>query len=253
VPLDGVLPLSTTLDSAGPIARSVADCALLDRVLAGEVDAFQAADGVRGRKFAVPKTVFLDDLSAEVAAAFSASLARLSAAGATIVELPMAEFARAADINPRGIISSVEAFRWHRRLIESAAGKYDPRVIVRIRPGEAFSDANYRELLRQRQRFVQDIEAAAHGYDALLMPATADTAPTISEVLASDESYFRFNGRMLRNPSLVNLFDGCALSVPCHAAGSAPVGLMIAGTRDADRRVLALGHAIEQVVAPRER
>ena len=125
----------------------------------------------------------------------------------------MAEFARGAEVNPRGVISSVEAFRWHRRLIEQAAGKYDPRVIVRIRPGETVSDADYRELLRLRQRFVEDIEAAAHGYDALLMPVTADTAPTIGEVLASDESYFRFNGRMLRNPALVNLFDGCALSV----------------------------------------
>jgi len=253
VPLEGVLPLSTTLDSAGPIAHSVADCALLDQVLAGETEDFRPVDNVRGLRFAVPTTVFHDDLSAGVAAAFSASLSRLSAAGANIVELPMAEFARAADVNPRGVISSAEAFRWHRRLIDTAAGKYDPRVIVRIRPGEAVSDADYRELLRQRQRFVQDIEAAAHGYDAMLMPVTADTAPTISEVLASDESYFRFNGRMLRNPALVNLFDGCALSVPCHAAGSAPVGLMIAGTRNADRRLLAIGHAIEQMVAPQRR
>ena len=80
------------------------------------------------------------------------------------------------------------------------------------------------------------------------MPTTADTAPTIAEVVASDESYFRFNGRMLRNPALVNLFDGCALSIPCHRPGEAPVGLMIAGIAGQDRHVLALGLAIEKLL-----
>ena len=248
VPLDGVLPLSVTLDSAGPIARSVADCALLDRILAGETQSVSAVEDLHGLTFAVPTTVFHDDLSATVAAAFSTALGRLSAAGANIVELPLAEFARAAEVNPRGAINSVEAFRWHRRLIGEAADKYDPRVIARIRPGEAVCEATYLGLLAERQRFVQQIEAASSGYDALLMPTTPETAPTIAAVLASDESYFRFNGRMLRNPAIVNLFDGCALSIPCHEPGSAPVGLMVAGLRNTDRRILAIGHAIEKTV-----
>ena len=110
VPLDGVLPLSVTLDSAGPIARTVADCVLLDAVLANEADGSLVAARLRGLKFAVPKAVVQDDLSAAVATAFSAALARLSAAGASIVEVPMAEFAQAGAVNPRGVISSVEAF-----------------------------------------------------------------------------------------------------------------------------------------------
>ena len=89
------------------------------------------------------------------------------------------------------------------------------------------------------------INAAASGYDAMLMPTTPDTAPTIAEAGKDDESYFRLNGRMLRNPSIVNLFDGCALSVPCHDPGSAPVGLMIAGTQNTDRKILAIGLAVE--------
>jgi aspartyl-tRNA(Asn)/glutamyl-tRNA(Gln) amidotransferase subunit A len=80
------------------------------------------------------------------------------------------------------------------------------------------------------------------------MPTTPDTAPTIADVIASDESYFRFNGRMLRNPALVNLFDGCALSIPCHRPGEAPVGLMIAGTQNQDAHVLALGLAFEKLL-----
>ena len=96
VPLDGVLPLSFSLDSAGPIARTVADCALLDQVLAAESRKPGAASRrLRGLRFAVPKTVFQDDLSSAVANAFSAALARLSAAGASIVEVPMVEFAQA--------------------------------------------------------------------------------------------------------------------------------------------------------------
>jgi aspartyl-tRNA(Asn)/glutamyl-tRNA(Gln) amidotransferase subunit A len=249
VPLDGVLPLSLTLDSAGPLAKTVADCALLDQVLSGDAAAPALADDVRNLRLAVPKTVVQDDLSAAVAAAFSAALTRLSAAGANIVELPLYEFARASEVNPRGILSSVEAFWWHRKWMKEAAGKYDPRVLMRIRPGESVSAADYIELLQQRRQFIEQIEAAVAGFDALLMPTTAETAPTIGEASRDDESYLRFNGRMLRNPALVNLFDGCALSVPCQEPGTAPVGLMIAGSRLADPRVLAVGHAIERIVS----
>jgi aspartyl-tRNA(Asn)/glutamyl-tRNA(Gln) amidotransferase subunit A len=254
VPLDGVLPLSTTLDSAGPIAKTVADCVLLDTLLANdaaESPTGDEADGnlvpaqLRGLRFAAPKTAFQDDLSPAVASAFAAALARLSAAGAAITELPMAEFAQAAAVNPRGVISSIEAFAWHRRWIKEASDKYDPRVIVRIRPGEAVTAADYIELLQRRKRFIAEVGAAASGYDAMLMPTTADTAPTIAEVTRDDESYFRWNGRMLRNASLVNLFDGCALSIPCQEPGTAPVGLMIAGVAGTDRRILAIGLAVE--------
>ena len=195
----------------------------------------------------MPQTVVLDELSASVAAAFSAAFTNLSAAGAAIVELPLREFARAAEVNPRGAMSSTEAIWWHRSWIKQAADRYDPRVIARIRPGEAISAADYIEMLQQRRRFVLDVESAMRGFDALLMPTTPDTAPTIAEVIASDESYFRFNGRMLRNPALVNLFDGCALSIPCHRPGEAPVGLMLAGLQGQDGHVLSLGLAIEKL------
>jgi aspartyl-tRNA(Asn)/glutamyl-tRNA(Gln) amidotransferase subunit A len=248
VPLDGALPLSFSLDSAGPIARTVADCALLDQVLAAESGGAAAPAELRGLRFAVPRTVFQDDLSPAVASAFGAALTRLSTAGATIVELPMAEFAQAATVSSRGSLVSAEAFAWHRRWITDGADKYDPRVIMRIRPGETMSAADYIDLLQLRRRFIRTINAVAGGYDALLMPTTPDIAPTIAEVSRDDDSYFRWNGRMLRNTSIVNAFDGCALSIPCQDPGGAPVGLMIAGTQDSDHRILAIGLAIEEVV-----
>ncbi|MEO5580987.1 MAG: amidase [Gemmatimonadaceae bacterium] len=251
IPLDGVLPLSFSLDSAGPIARTVADCALLDQVLAAETTGIPAPARLRGLRFAVPKTVFHDDLSPAVATAFTAALRRLSVAGATIIELPMTEFAQAAAVSPRGALASAEAFSIHRQWMKDGADEYDPRVLARIRAGETISAATYIEMLQLRQHFIRTIDAVASGYDAMLMPTTPDTAPTIADAVRDDESYFRFNGRMLRNTAIVNLFDGCALSVPCHDPGTAPVGLMIAGTQNTDRTLLSIGIAVEEVVQNR--
>ena len=248
VPLDGVLPLSFTLDSAGPIAKTVADCALLDQVLAAETNGVPVPAELRGLRFAVPKTVFHDDLSPVVADAFSAALGRLSVAGATVVDLPMPEFAQGAAVNPRGALTSAEAYWWHRRWLKDGADKYDPRVIVRIRAGETVTAATYIDLIKLRERFIRTMNPVATGYDAMLMPTTPDTAPTIAEAGKDDETYFRVNSRMLRNAAVINLFDGCALSVPCHAPGTAPVGLMIAGTQNTDRKILAIGLAVEGII-----
>ena len=251
VPLEGVFPLSFTLDSAGPIAKSVADCALLDKVLAAEAGPVPQPARLSGLRCAVPKTVFQADLSADVAASFAKALSRLSEAGARIVELPMAEFAQAAAVNPRGTLTLTEAYAWHRQYMKDGADQYDPRVISRIRVGEKVLAADYLDLIRLRGQFVRTINAAASEYDAMLMPTTPETAPTIAEASKDDESYTRLNLRMLRNPSVVNLFDGCALSVPCHEPGSAPVGLMIAGVQNTDRKILAIGLAAQDVVYQR--
>jgi aspartyl-tRNA(Asn)/glutamyl-tRNA(Gln) amidotransferase subunit A len=248
VPRDGVLPLSPSLDSAGPIGKSVADCALLDQILAGESQGIPTAARLRGLRFAVPATVFQDDLSPAVARAFRAALDRLSSAGANIAETPMTEFAQAAAVSPRGALPSAEAFAFHRAWLADRADKYDARVLTRIRSGEVITPDQYRALLELRRRFIRTIDAIASGYDALLMPTTPDTAPTIAETTRDDDTYFRINSRMLRNPAIVNLFDGCALSVPCHEPGTAPVGLMIAGRHNTDRTLLAIGRAVEEVV-----
>jgi aspartyl-tRNA(Asn)/glutamyl-tRNA(Gln) amidotransferase subunit A len=246
VPLDGVLPLAKSLDSAGPIARTVADCALLDRVLSAESNRLARAAHLRSLRLAVPRTIVQDDLSPAVARAFSAALERLSAAGATIVDVPMAEFALAAAVSPHGAFASYEAFSFHRQWLQDRGEDYDRRVRMRFRVGETLTESGYAELLQLREQFIQSINAAAADYDALLMPTTPETAPTIAEATKDDESYLRLNARMLRNASIINLFDGCALSIPCQESGSAPVGLTIAGTHNNDRKVLAVGLALEE-------
>lgn len=251
VPLEGVLPLAISLDSIGPLARTVADCALLDAVLAGDEPGVPAPASLRGLRFGVPKSLVQDELAPAVADAFAAALARLSAAGATLVELPLFDFAQVIEVNPRGAISGAQAWWFHRGMVAAHADRYDPRVLARIRPGETILAADYIEMLQRRRRFIADVTAATAGCDALLMPTVPDTAPTLAEVLASDEAYFRANSRMLRNTSLVNLYDGCALSLPCHVPGTAPVGLMVAGVGGTDRRVLAIGLAVEAALQER--
>jgi aspartyl-tRNA(Asn)/glutamyl-tRNA(Gln) amidotransferase subunit A len=249
VPRDGVLPLSTSLDSVGPIAKSVEECILLDAVLSGENNSVELNTSVTGLRLAVPATVFLDDLSPPVADAFASALSRLSSAGAKIIDVPMKEFAQAAEVNPRGAISSYEAYSFHKQWIGEHRDQYDPRVLARILPGESITTETYKEILKSRERFIDTINTVATGYDALLMPTVPDIAPTIAEATKDDESYFRLNSRLLRNPSIVNLFDGCALSIPCHEPGTAPVGLMIAGTQNTDLHILMVGDAIERTIA----
>ncbi len=252
IPRDGVLPLSTSFDSVGCIGRSVEDCALLDSLLAGEPIGVPNAPLLYGLRLAVPTTYFQDELSPAVANAFRTALARLAAAGATVVEMPMPVFAQTPQVNPRGMITAAEAYAFYKPFLDNGgAAQVDPRVLARLSTGANVSAADLDAQRAVRHAFIASVNAAAAGFDALLMPTTPDTAPTIAEVEQDEASYYRFNGRLLRNPAAVNLFDGCALSVPCQAPGTAPVGLMIAGLGGSDARVLAVGRTIAPVVAPR--
>jgi len=248
VPMAGVLPLSTSLDSIGPLAPTVRCCATLDAILAGDaVEPWQPA-ALRGLRLAVPTTLALDGMDKHVAAAFDAAIARLSAAGALVDEIEVPEFAQLAAINAKGGFTAAEAWAWHRDLIARAADRYDPRVVSRIRRGQDMSAADYLDLLDAREAWVAAVEHRIAGYDALALPTVPVAAPTIAEVSASDEAYYAANGLILRNPTLINFLDGCAVSVPCHAAGTAPAGLMIAGANGADRRILAIGMAVEDLL-----
>ena len=250
VPLTGALPLSTQLDSIGPIAASVACCAQLDAILAGEDAPLPTAARLRGMRLAVPATVVLDGLDSTVAAAFDAALARLSAAGALVEQIAVPEFADLAAINATGGLSGAEAWAWHKDLIERAGDAYDPRVLSRIRRGQTMSAADLLELLQARVRWIASVEQRIAGYDALLMPTVPLVAPALAE-LSEDDAYYRINALILRNPTLINFLDGCALSLPCHASGSAPVGLTLAAAGGRDRAILSLGMAVEACLQQR--
>ncbi|PVE20832.1 amidase [Microvirga sp. KLBC 81] len=245
VPLTGVLPLSFSLDSIGAIAPSVACCATLDAILAGDEEALPQPADLGRLRFAVPTTLALDGMDKDVAQAFEVTLSSLSAAGARIDEIAVPEFAGLASLNANGGFTASEAWTWHRDLIERAGDRYDPRVVSRIRRGKDISAADYLDLLAARKAWRAGVEARIEGYDALVLPTVPIVAPAIAKLEASDDAYFAANGLILRNPTFINFLDGAALSVPCHTPGEAPVGLMIAGPAGADRRILAIGMAVE--------
>ncbi len=248
VPSEGSFPLSTTLDSIGPLAASVTCCAILDAVLSGQPYVAPTAPPAGRLRFAVPASVVLDGADDHVRRVFAATLERLERAGAQVQDIDVPEFDQLAHINRKGGFTCSEAWHLHRGRLEQDASAYDPRVSSRILRGKDMSASDYIEVLEARAAWIAGVEKRMEQFDALLMPTVPVTAPSIAELQASDEAYFAANGLILRNPTLINFLDGCALSMPCHPQGQAPVGLMIAGARAADRHILDVGLAVERIL-----
>jgi aspartyl-tRNA(Asn)/glutamyl-tRNA(Gln) amidotransferase subunit A len=247
IPLDGGVPLSFTLDSFGPLANSTQCCATLDAVLADEPIAPLQPRPIKGMRLAVPDTVALDELDDAVAKTFERALAALSRAGALIEHIEMPEFLDVGVINSKGGFAAAESYAWHRYLLTSKGDVYDPRVSARILRGESISAADYIDLLNARRSLIARAAARLAPYDALVMPTTANTPPRIAD-LADDKAFAVENLRSLRNCSLINMIDGCAISLPAHREGEVPVGLMLASSGGSDRRVFELAAGMEAVI-----
>jgi aspartyl-tRNA(Asn)/glutamyl-tRNA(Gln) amidotransferase subunit A len=247
VPREGAFPLSTTLDSIGPLANSVACCATYDAVLAGETPQPLPALDAKGLRLLVPRSSVLADLDATVSKAFDGALARFAKLGARVEEVPVPAFDRQADYFKGGGFAGAEAYYIHRPYLDRLE-EYDPRVGKRILLGKDFSASDYIALGDLRAAFMREIAVLAAPYDAIVMPTVACVAPTIAQTEASMDDYVRWNMHILRNPGLINFLDGCAASVPCHEPGSAPVGLMVCGTAGTDRHTLAVAAALERAL-----
>jgi aspartyl-tRNA(Asn)/glutamyl-tRNA(Gln) amidotransferase subunit A len=247
VPLDGGVPLSFTLDSFGPLARTVGCCAVLDAVLADEPVTPLQPRSIRGMRLAVPTTVALDDLEEAVARTFERALETLSRQGALIERIAVPEFLDVGVMNTKGGFAAAESYAWHRYLIVSHGEVYDPRVAMRIRRGEAISAADYIDLLEMRKSLIARSTVRLAPYDALVLPTTANTPPRIAD-LANDKAFTAANLLALRNCTLINMIDGCAISLPCHREGEVPVGLMLAAAGGSDRRILELAAAMEAAI-----
>jgi aspartyl-tRNA(Asn)/glutamyl-tRNA(Gln) amidotransferase subunit A len=196
----------------------------------------------------LPRSSALEDLDAEVGKAFSAAVDRLSRAGALVDELKMPAFDRQGEYFRNGGIAAAEALQIHRPWLARVA-EYDPRVGKRVLLGQQVSGADYVDLVRLREAFIREVEARAAPFDAILMPTTPCVAPTLAEAGATDDEYFRWNLRIMRNNGLINFLDGCAATLPIHERGGAPVGLMVCGPAMSDRRVLAAAAAIERALS----
>jgi len=233
------------------LGASVACCAVLDSVLADEPAAALDTMGLPGLRLAVPTRYALDSLDRHVAHHFERAIGGLSGSGAQISEIPLAELDELPVINRKGGFSGPEAYALHRERLQSQAALYDPRVLIRLLRGQEQSAADYLDLLRARADLQRRVDGAAAEFDALLLPTTPIIAPLLQE-LESDEDYLRINQLALRNTSVANFLDRCAISIPCHEPGTAPVGLMIMGAHGADRRLLSIAAAVEELLSRRD-
>lgn len=248
VPTTGALPLSTSLDTVCALTRSVRDAVTVHEVLAAR-EVTLAGKPLSGYRLAVAGTQMQDTLSRTVAQAFERSLQVLRDAGAKIVEIPLAEIADLAAINATGGLSAAESYAWHRKLIAEHQGSYDPRVALRILRGAGMGAADYIDLVAARQAWIARMETRLEGFDAVLSPTVPLVAPPIASVLNDDAEFFRVNGLLLRNTSVVNMLDGCAISLPCHTPGQLPVGLMLWHAAMHDDTVLDLALQVEAALA----
>ncbi|MDY0747093.1 amidase [Paucibacter sp. R3-3] len=244
-PTEGTIPLSPALDTACAITRSVRDAVLLHEILA-ERRVRLTARPLRARRLAVVQPVFQDGMDATVASAFERSLAALRQAGAQIEEIPLAAL---ATLQPYRVSSvAAEAWAWHRKLLAERGDAYDPRVARRIREGEAISGADLLDRIAARRAWIAAMESALQGFDAVLSPTVPVVAPLLQPLLDSDAAYYAANGLLLRNTSIVNALDGCAISLPCHAPGELPVGLMLWSTGGQDDTILDIALQVEAEV-----
>ncbi len=247
VPIDGVVPLSTSLDSIGPLANSVEDCAIVDAVFSAEPIRVPEAMPLNGLRLAVPKHFVMDDLDAVVAKAFERALKALAAKGVRIDHIDLPQLNELPGINAKGGFAASEAYAWHRALIARRHNDYDQLVAPRILRGKEMDAADYIDLLGKRADLCRRVTAITSNYDAVVMPTCAIVAPTLEEV-STAEGFTKKNMLLLRNTTVGNFLDRCGISLPCHAAGELPVGFMLMGEAMADRRVLAMARSVAPVV-----
>jgi aspartyl-tRNA(Asn)/glutamyl-tRNA(Gln) amidotransferase subunit A len=250
VPMTGALPLSPSYDSIGPLAATVEMCARVYAVLSGTPPAECAVTADR-LTLGVVQNYVLEEMDALVAAAYEKALQRLSRAGVTLREVSLPVLNDLPELFVNGGIVAAEAHEWHRKLLAERGNEYDRRVSARIRRGALLSSADYIALQTLRRKLIARWNDQVAPFDALVMPTVPTVAPKVHE-LADDDVYGRTNLLMLRNPTVVNAMDGCAVSVPCHEYGEAPVGVMLSCANGKDRVLLEMAAALEAVLPSRQ-
>lgn len=240
---DGAFPLSESLDSIGPIANSVACCSVIDSILADRPREAHPPLGLKGLRLAVPTDFVLNDLDAQVAAAFESALARLSAAGALVERRRVSALNDLPALFAKGTLANAEAYAFHANAnFFGAKDKYDPNVLTRIEMGGRMTAADYIGLTKARAAMIADVARVTGPFDALALPTTPQIAPRIADV-AETAAFARANALALRNPSTFNFLDRCAISLPMP--GAMPSGLMLVGEHMGDARLLAVAAAVE--------
>ncbi len=248
IPTNGVFPLSTTLDSIGPLAKTVALCALADAVMADETPKPLPPASLAGLTFGMALGIPMEGLDAPVAEAFADACAKLESAGVKLTREPLPLLDEMMAVHAKGGIVPAEAYKLHKDRLTRRFADIDPMIAARIRRAEKISDADYRWMLEERRQLATAMDARLAPFDALILPTVPILAPTIAEV-GADDVFARKNGMLLRNTSIVNFFDLCAISLPLATKSGLPAGLMLVARHGHDRTLLALAQAVESALA----
>ncbi len=250
VPADGTLPLSTTLDTVCALTRCVPDAMMVHEILA-QRRIVRSPAPLSAYRLGIARTLMLDDLDTTVARAWHRTLDILRRAGARIEDIALPEINELQQMQANGSFSAAESYVWHYQLLASKKDSYDDRVAARIERGSSMSARDYIELLLARRDWIDRMTHRLQGFDAVLSPTVAVVAPPISDVAPGaqrDDAFFRTNSLLLRNTSVVNMLDGCAISIPCHVGGELPVGLMVWAGALQDDPVLNIAFEIEKLL-----
>ena len=247
MPSDGIYPLSTSFDAAGPMGHSADCCAVMDDIMAGGTGRAETPFPLPGLRLAIPRGYLFDELDPEVATGFEAAVARLSASGAAISDINLDILEELRPANRPKSIASAEAFAIHRNQLAARRDGYDPYVATRLDGGSTILAADYIAMHRERDATYTAVQAVTRPFDALLLPTSPCVPPKIAPLDTTD-ALMKASARVLRNTALSNYLDRPTITIPCHRAGEAPVGLSLMGSRHHDRRLLAIAAGVERIV-----
>jgi aspartyl-tRNA(Asn)/glutamyl-tRNA(Gln) amidotransferase subunit A len=243
---DGVLPLSPTLDSVGIIGRNVADCTGVFDVIRDRPGPARFERPPHRYRLGVVENYVTGGVTDEVRAGVGRALSALERGGVSLEPIVLPELDEIPDMTRAAGFSPVESYAWHAPFLKDRESEYDPRVLVRILAGAAMSGPAYFALLARRATLIRLVAQRMAGFDALIWPTVPIVAPAFAS-LESDKAYHDANGLVLRNPTVVNLFDGCAVSLPCPVDG-APVGLTLAARGGLDDHLLCVAACAEKLL-----
>jgi aspartyl-tRNA(Asn)/glutamyl-tRNA(Gln) amidotransferase subunit A len=249
--MDGVFPLSKSLDSLGPLCRTVQDAVWIDAAMRGLTASEVGRRPIHGLSLVVPETIFFDEIEPEVASAFEAALGRLSKAGAKIRRQAFPAFAEIFELyGKHGPLVTAEAYALHReRLDTPEAATMDRIVAMRMRLGTKTTMTDYIALLEARQRMTASFSSLIAANEIIVSPTLPHVAPPIAPLTKDDELFFKTNARTLRNTLIGNFLDWCGVSIPCgRGAAGMPVGLLLSGLPNTDEHLLSVALAAEEIV-----
>jgi aspartyl-tRNA(Asn)/glutamyl-tRNA(Gln) amidotransferase subunit A len=256
----GVYPLSFTLDSVGPLTRTVEDAALVYQALQGPDPRDETTegilpadvlgrleDGVRGLRLGLAETLFFDDLDPEVERAVRESAGVLRSLGAQVESLEVPEAREAMSEQKRAFAIAAEACVYNARFLDRHFDELDPVVAHRMIGGRQLSAPDYFALHRQWAGLRRRLRTRLADVDALLVPATPLPAKPLAEVDKTPEAYGQYNARYLRNTAVGNVLNLCGVSLPCgFTREGLPIGLMVYGKPFEEAMVLRVARAYER-------